>query len=599
MKVASMRKFKPAQLLALCISLLPVVLLGRLILKYGVDLIDWDQWEVAAFFEKGSHGALSLGDLFAQQAEYRQFFPNLIFLGLGWLTHWNIKYEMLVSLLLACLIAFNVYRLGQLTVGGNRSRLLLLTFVSNLLIFAPVQFESWLLGEQIIYFMPVACLSTCLRVAYSKLNHQSKLIICMLLSTVSTFSSANGLVCWIIVPPVLLLFRQKKEKRIWDFAIWVIGFALNTIVYFYDYRKPDYTPGLAQSLYHPLRGLFFFFSLLGAPLVASYRLIIVSAIVGAILAALFLTSCLYVLKLASDPALKRALIVWLMLAAYSFFTAIIVTIGRMGFGPGQAVTSRYTTFTIYLVISLCYLLPLILDDLRRKGLVARIRIPIPRLIPLALSILIGLHVLNSAAAIRQMNWMKIRRLQAKACLLFVNSVPDQCLSKGFPDLGVVKERANAVNDLGFLRPSLIKSKKIEDLADTTVMASSPYGVFESFSLTGNAVFMATGWARLPGREEPADTVLLTYQKDGGEAVIFALADMRIDQPSFAAVFVKARSSDWRWQKSFPLDRVPVAPPVSLSAWAFDATTGKAYKLTGSYIIETKSDGLHFRDTANP
>src|SRR5205085_7304175 len=95
----------------LLFTIIPPLLLLLLILKYGVDLIDWDQWPVAALFEKAARGSLSLADLFAQQAEYRSFFPNLIFLGLGWLTHWNIKYEMFVSFLLACLTAFNVYRL--------------------------------------------------------------------------------------------------------------------------------------------------------------------------------------------------------------------------------------------------------------------------------------------------------------------------------------------------------------------------------------------------------------------------------------------------------------------------------------------------------
>jgi len=587
-KVASMRKFKPAQHLVTSLSILPAVMVGLLILRYGVDLIDWDQWEVAAFFEKASHGTLTLGDLFAQQAEYRQFFPNLIFVSLGWLTHWNIKYEMLLSLALACVVAFNIHRLSQVTFGDNRSRHLLLTIVSSLLIFAPAQFENWLLGEQIIYFMPVVCLTTCLRVSISKLQRQSKLIICMLLSTVSTFSSANGIVCWIVVPFVLLLSYPRHEKKKRDLAIWIIGFALNVTIYFYNFRKPAYTPGLAESLYHPLRGLFFFCAMLGAPLVTSHRLILVSTFIGAILASLFLASCWYVLKFAGDPALKRGLIVWLMLGAYSFITAIIVTVARLGFGTEQAVNSRYTTFSIYLLVSLCYLLPLILDDRWSNGRDARVRVPTPRLVSLALSVLILLHAINSVAAIRQMRWMKIRRLQAKACLLFINSVPDRCLSNGFPGIDVVRERANAVNDLGFLRPGLINSRRIEDLADnSTITASGSYGSFEDLSMTENAVFVAAGWARLPDHEEAADTVLLTYQQGESAAMIFALAEMRIEQRSFAGLLEQSTSSEWRWQISFPLSRVPVAPPVSLSAWAFDATTGKAYKLNGTFVIENE------------
>ena len=578
---------KRAEYSVVAISLIPPLLLGLLILKYGVDLIDWDQWEIAALFEKASNGSLSVGDLFAQQAEYRQFFPNLIFVGLGWLTHWNIKYEMMVSFLLGCLIASNLFHLGKLTIGGNRSTQLLLLLVSNLLIFSPAQFESWLLGEQIIYFMPVACLTTGLRVAYSRLNQQAKLILCMLLSTISTFSSANGIICWIVIAPVLLFSNPQKTGKNWRSALWVIGFILNLTLYFHNFHKPSYTPRLSESLQQPLDALLFFCAFLGAPLATSNRLILVSAGIGAILATLFIMSCFYVWKFSDEPELKCRLMCWVMLGAYSFITGVMVTIGRLGFGPNQALSSRYITFSVYLLVSLCYLVPIILDDLRRQGRLEQIKAPIPRLIPLALSSLILLHLLNSAAAVRQMAWMKTRRLQAKACLLFINAAPNECLSKGFPDLSVLRARTNAINDLGFLRPGLIKSNKIEEIAVPITEDLRSYGEFEKLSKSQTAVFDAVGWASLPERGGPADAVLLTYQKDQGDPLILAFSEMSIYQPSFATFFMKAPSSTWRWQKSISLDTVPVAPPVTISAWAFDATTSKAYKLHGTYVIENE------------
>ncbi len=581
------------------LAFLPPLLLGVLILKYGVDLIDWDQWEVAALFEKAAHGSLSLGDLFAQQAEYRQFFPNLIFIGLGWLTHWNIKYEMLMSFSLGCLVAFNIYRLGQVTGNGDRSRYLVLTLTANLLIFAPAQFENWLLGEQIIYFVPIACLTTGLRVAYSQLNQQTKLIICMLLSTVSTFSSANGIVCWIVIAPVLLFPQRQKEKKIWRFVVWSIGFVVSAAIYFYDFHKPSYTPSLWESSYHPLRGFFFFCALLGAPLVTSYRLMFISASIGAILITLFTMACYYFLKIARGSEIKRRLACWLMLGTYSVLTAIIITIARIGFGSNQALNSRYITFTVYLLVSLCYLIPIIIDDLRRQNHSARIKILLPRLISFALASLLFLHLLNTSAAIGQMAWMKTRRLQAKACLLFINAVPSECLNRGFPSFDTLSMRINAINELGYLRPSLIKSNRIEDIADTSIGDPSSYGRFERLIKTNNDELIATGWASLPERLEPADAVLLTYQKDHGTQVIFALAEMRIEQLSSAALFVKAGPSAWRWQKPISLDSLSSVSPVRINAWAFDATTGKAYKLSGTYISEEGNGEPRFQGAGDP
>jgi hypothetical protein len=202
-----------------------------------------------------------------------------------------------------------------------------------------------------------------------------------------------------------------------------------------------------------------------------------------------------------------------------------------------------------------------------------------------------------------MVWMKMRRLQAKACLLFINAVPSECLSEGFsigfPHPDILRPRINAINDLNYLRPSLIKSNRIEDIAAPNIGDASLYGHFEKLSKAENGAFVATGWAGLPERGEPAHAVLLTYQKDQGAPMIFALVEMKIEQPSFAALFAKAPSSDWHWQKSVSLDKAPVALPVSINAWAFDATTGKAYKLDGTYLVEDENGEPRFQGTGNP
>src|SRR5205809_658846 len=102
------------------IALLPAGLIALLIWSYSVDVPQWEDWIMVPFFQKFASGTLLLRDLFAQQNEYRQFFPNLLFLGLGWVTKWDLRYEMLVSLLLACLISTNIYQLSRRTTANDR-----------------------------------------------------------------------------------------------------------------------------------------------------------------------------------------------------------------------------------------------------------------------------------------------------------------------------------------------------------------------------------------------------------------------------------------------------------------------------------------------
>jgi hypothetical protein len=197
------------------LALLPAFFLGALIWNYAVDVPHWDQWEYVAFFEKLSVGTLTFSDLFAQQNEYRQFFPNLIFVALGWLTNWDVRYELAISYMLACLVSFNVYLLGERTLEGSRTRRLFIWFLANMLIFSPVQRENWLVGMQLVCFMPIACVTTCLVIAYSGLRPVLKLLLCICLATISTFSSANGIVCWLILLPLLFLLAEPRDKTKW------------------------------------------------------------------------------------------------------------------------------------------------------------------------------------------------------------------------------------------------------------------------------------------------------------------------------------------------------------------------------------------------
>jgi hypothetical protein len=181
------------------LAILPVGLPLLLIAWYSVDVPFWDQWWTARLFVRLAEGSLSVADLFEPHAEYRQFFPHLLFLGLGVATRWRVRYEMLVSVLLACLVSLNIYRISRTTIGRGETRLWLLA-AANLLIFSPVQYENWLFGIQVVYFAPIACLTACLSVAYSRASPATKFVVAAVLSVIATFSAANGVLCWVLRP---------------------------------------------------------------------------------------------------------------------------------------------------------------------------------------------------------------------------------------------------------------------------------------------------------------------------------------------------------------------------------------------------------------
>ncbi len=582
-----MRPFSLIRVLVLCLTALPACFLGILILKFSVDVPFWDQWDIAHFFEKISRGSLSFGDLFAQQNEYRQFFPYIIFIALGWLTGWDVRYEMLLSFFLACLVAFNIFRLGEVTLGGNLVPRLLVFLLSNLLVLSPMQYENWLFGIQVVYFMPIACITTCMVVTYTSLGAKTKFLICMCLSTISTFSSANGLLCWVLIPPVLVLSNPQHDlmKKKWLRLGWMVGFTLNVLLYLYDYQKPLHHPSLAEALIHPMQAIYYFIVFLGTPLGVGRHPLLVAKVVGIVLTLAYVLSCIYSLKFSSDPALARRTICWLMLGTYSVITAMMVTFGRLGFGVEQALSTRYTTFSLYLVVALVYLLPIIIEDIMNRSYLTINRSVIDQLISLAAVVLIMLHLLMLVPVSRQMSERRRVLLQAKASLLFINFVQDESLTKNlFPNLPLLKEQANSLDNLCYLRPGLIKSNRVQDIQGNFHSVSKDYGSFDGLSKAGHNVYLASGWATLPYRKEPADVVLLAYEKGEDDSVVFQLAHIETERELVATGEEFIARSVLRWQKSFTLDKLPTNP-VMVSAWAFDANTGKAFKLDGVHVIQ--------------
>jgi hypothetical protein len=566
--------WKSAGRLAACAAALAACAPAWLILKYGVDVPYWDQWDIAPFFEKLARGTLTASDLFAQYNEYRQFFPNLLFVALGWLTGWNVRVEMLASLLLAFAVAFGVRRLGARTVAEPFRRELLF-LLASLLIFSPMQYENWLFGVQVVYFMPAACVTSGLVVAYSeRLGTRASVFACACLAAVATFSSANGVVCWLVLPLALVAARPdaRSSWRRW-LPLWGMCLVLCLVVYVYGYRTPPSPPVASEALAHLFNALVYFVALSGGPLALGPRPLAVAVAVGACALAAYVFACAYVLRFRDDAALVRRTGAWAALGAYTVTTALMVTAGRLGFGVAQSLSSRYTTYTLHLLVALVYLLPCVSEHAAARGGWLAGRASLLRRLGAGVAVCLVLaHVVAFVLVVRHgAEPMRRERLRAKACLLFVEVAPEErCIAERlYPDASALRERAGALDRLGYLRPPLVRDGRMKGLAAVGSGCSEGYGSFELTTAEGG-VYVASGRARLPHRDEPADAVVLAYGLGEREQTAFALAEV-------GTVADAAGGDDGQavWRKMFSGTGLTRA---GLTAWAFDAAEGKAYRL---------------------
>jgi len=590
------------KLLLICLAVFPALLLGFLILNYSVNVPFYDEWDTPGLaLLKSAQGQLNFDYLIGQHNESRLLFPRLILIPLAYLTNWNIKYEMMLTFLLACLISFNIYKLSQISLSVSKSKLLIYLSLVNLLIFSPIQFENWLWGIQVITMIPIACLTTNLVILFYNSNLILSVLICSLLSTVSTFSYANGLLCWIIILPMIILhlWREKNtwKQKILYFLVPLIIFITNLYFYFYKYHKPTYHPKFSEALLHPLKALSYFVAFLGFPL--GFQDKIASQIVGSLLIIFCTLMLVKFLNYSNSKTLPKFL-PWIAISCYSLFNAIIVTLGRVGFGVNQALTSRYTTFSLYLIIGLIYLT--LIDSYNNNSRLfsllkikkishAKFDMVWQSITPLSLSIILILHGLTFFNGLRMFKSTYHNRLYSLSCLSFINFNQDNfCIEQSlYPSASHLRQRASNLFEVGFLRNRILTESEMNKLinkdSDRETLDSDNYGFLDILNQENNGDYFASGWAILPTKKRPADAVILAYKTSEDKNIAFTISDLeRVKRNDVQKVLGQDSYENSGWKKLFPAEILPKNAE-AITAWAFDAEARTAYQLTGLFSLK--------------
>jgi hypothetical protein len=554
----------------------PAILLAVLLPQYWVDVPQYDEWDSVTLFEHLSQGSLSIGLLFKQVNEYRQFFPNVIFVALGKLTHWDLRYEMILIFIAVAAISLNVRRLAALTTEAAGIQFAILFFAANLVTFSLTQYENWWQAQQLVYYMPILCVTTCVIVARTNLNTIAKFSICAALSFVSMFSSANGVACWVVVLPLLVFTEWPKNRRlvIGLSAAWMTALCLCVALYLYGYEKPWWTPSPATGLHHPWHAFIYFLGFVGGPL--GLEGVKLSIAAGAVMLSGFLAACVYLLRHRGDRSLIERSIGWLVIGSYSLVTGAMTTAGRVGLASGPSQVPRYLGFSVYLLLALIFVAHIIGQDMQRRG-GRTYRLALNPLAFATILVLLLYQPFMYALSYRQMDAWQTRLLQAKASVLLINQLPDNRLTKIlYPNVQFLIEKANALEGLGLLRPALVKTTHLNELRG---QGPGHYGELLRLDQTSEG-FTASGLCTLSEARVP-DTVILAYDTGNKDPIAFAMTHP-VKRP---ASIMQGVAKTGSWTVRFTAEQLPQSP-VTITAWAFDATTGQAFPLSGDKQINT-------------
>jgi hypothetical protein len=586
---------RSAQLiLAATPALVPLVI----ILKFGVDFPYLDQWDphIAGLFIKAHQGQLSIFDFLAQHNEHRIVVPRLVFFVLGSLTHWNTIAEMIFGWLLACASSVGILWLcGQQDDRGFRlnERSIAIWFVCNLLIFSPAQWENWLWGIGIVNLMSCFCIVAAVVSARSRLRFGWRFGLTMLCAVAAQYSCGNGLLCWPLAGIVLFWPEPADGIKIRTalLAVWVVGFALCTGLYFVGYKQPVTAQGQKASV--PTAGavVHYLAAFLGGPLSDSnpYAPLATATWVGGILLVLLLLVIAGFILASRNRELRGRMLPWLALAGFAVLSGAIAAAFRAAQGADKALVSRYVTTSIYLPLALINLIPMLLSDLQRRlrpsaASGARFLFQLPGIV-----LLVAWVVVQVMALPRNFDWWVESRADHedwKSGIMLASQLPDDnavsmVAGSTYHDL---MANAEALDAMGYLRPGLIKTNDV-DLIRGPDPAESVGRIEELLYDRQNGMARARGWAIKPDTVEPAHNVVFAYLDDRGRQIMFALSTQHQARTDIEAQKGRREYRLAGWVAYFPLSAIPDRyKPARITGWAFDAETGKAVKLLGEPIV---------------
>ncbi len=564
--------------------LIPVVLLIGFVANFSVNVPIDDEWRLANLFEKIAAGNVSFNDFWALHSNHRILFPKIIIAVLAFVSRWNINYQLCLSIALAVATFIALYKLSSMQVKNAGDNLWhLANILTCILLCSLVQYENWLWGFQLAWFLVNLCFvgAVYALVSTHKLLPNMRISIAAFLCFIASFSLAQGLLSWLAAIPAVVALEgnaAEKKKRL---ILWMLLFVATCGVYSIDYH-PSRKTSIISLLNKPLVVIDYFLSLLGSPIVRSP---FISPLVGLLIFASFLFLGFHFGRKISE---HREPVPWLSIGLFSVLSALFITAGRAEFGAVQAIeSSRYTTNSILLLIALVQLGQLFV---RGKSAINRSYKLVYRVLA---GLLIGIIIVNSGQAIAQSRSALPYKQGAQDCLQLLNYLepsdffknsPQSCLRVLSKKTWLVREGAAIIDKIGWKK----FAKNVEFISNPEKVygyLDQPQISDKSLTVRKSAGFKAAGWAVLPENLKQPNIVLLSV---GEKQSFFANGYVNSDSPDIAKTLNSQVYSNARWAVDLPAKDLPIAQ-TEIKAWVYNPVDNQFVKLRGGARVTVEDE----------
>jgi hypothetical protein len=333
------------------------------LIHYGFNTPYWDQWEMVGIIQKAHQHIIPFHDMWMQHNEHRIFFPLVVLLSSALITHWNTHAELILNLIFATISISLIFCMTR-TRLKRKSLALTWTGLLTLWFFSPVQWENWLWGWQLCWFMAIASILATIFLLDARLNaskyRTQMFILAIITAIVATFSLGNGMIVWII--GLALLVLQQESRKLC--AIWSMAGVVSTIAYYYHYSHPADSPSALVFIHQPLNFLRYILAYTGRATTDDLN---TSMLVGSILL-MSLIPIVYIVWQLRVHITKFS--PWLALIVFSLITCLLTAISRVGSGYSQSMSSRYAAISTLYIIGISGLILAIVDAYTKTKLKA-------------------------------------------------------------------------------------------------------------------------------------------------------------------------------------------------------------------------------------
>lgn len=425
--------FRLLQIALLGVATLPAV---YLVYRYGINVPLSDQWDLVATLNGWRQGQGTMSGLFALHNEHRMFFPKLVMLPLAVATGWDTRAEMVVSIGLAgASLWVALAMLRPIAVGAGPGLRLWLPLFAAAVMFSLRQWENWLWGWQIQWFLSLLGVLGCCALLGRTLtaaNPWPWLAGSAAAAAVVHFSIASGVALW--VAGLVVLACEPRSDR-WKLAlVWTLVGVVSSAAFFQGYvGNPDH-PSPWKAFLVPVDLAKYVGGYLAGPVTAQPWQI------GLGLAAFFLAAS--ALTIAGAGTARPYLLPWIGVGLFGLGNAALTGLGRVGFGVAQGLASRYVTLS--LTVSLAAIALGVFWFRRVRASRIRIAIGIFLMVPLSAGVIHGSwRSLPAAAA------FSARMEVGRDCLLFHREAVDSCLTRLYPSTAVLRSRIPGLEAFGW------------------------------------------------------------------------------------------------------------------------------------------------------